>query len=95
VEVACEIGGQLVGGLVAPRPVLFQAAHHNPVEIAADEVEEPGRLGAAVMGGGGERLAPSVLRRVEGLGGSTSRCGGGFRRDLPAAVPWSQTECAP
>jgi len=58
---------------VAPRPVLFQAAHHNPVEIAADEVEEPGRLGAAVMGGGGERLAPKRAQACRRLGRLTSR----------------------
>ena len=56
-QVALKVPGQLVGSLVAARPVLLQAAHHNPVEVAANEVEELGWLGGAMMGRGGERLA--------------------------------------
>ena len=68
-EVAGEIGGQFVGGRVAARPVLLQAAHHDPVEIAADAVDQLRRGSGAPRGGGRQRLAPQ-----------RAQAGGGFRR---------------
>ena len=35
-EVALEVGGEAVGGLIATAAVLFQALHHDPVEIGGE-----------------------------------------------------------
>ena len=44
VQVVLEVHRQAVGRLVAPRPVLLQRLHHDPVEVALDQQGQPGRL---------------------------------------------------
>ena len=45
VQVALDVPGQPAGRLVPPRPVLLQALHHDPVELAAHQLRQPRRLG--------------------------------------------------
>ena len=44
-KIALDVGGQAVGRLVAAVAVLFQALHHDPVELAADVFAQAGRFG--------------------------------------------------
>ena len=71
-EVPLDVAGEAVGGLVPPGAVLVQRLHHDPVELAADQLRQPGRLGPPLRRQRGER-SPESLSRVEGLGGSSSR----------------------
>ena len=36
VEMPLEVGGQTIGRLVTPRPVLLQAFHHNPIQVVGE-----------------------------------------------------------
>ena len=71
-QVSHHVGREVVGRLVAPAAVLLQGLHHDPVELAADRpVQRRGR-----RRGWPRRscsVSPSVLSRVLGLGGSSSR----------------------
>ena len=60
-EVALDVLGEAVGRLVPPRPVLLQRLHHDPVEVAADELRQPGRLDLAL--GRDRRQVLSRLRK--------------------------------
>ena len=46
-QVPLHVGGEALGRLVAPRPVLLQGLHHDPVEIAANELSQRARFGEA------------------------------------------------
>ena len=47
-----DVPDQAVGRLVTARPVLLQALHHDPVQVPTNQVDELGRLGLAMLGGG-------------------------------------------
>ena len=72
-QVAHHVGGEVVGRLVPPPPVLLQRLHHDPVQLAAHRPVELPRVGAAAAPRRSCSVAPSVLSRVLGLGGSSSR----------------------
>ena len=44
VKVALHVGGEAVGRLVAAVAVLLQALHHDPVQLAAHQLRQLGRL---------------------------------------------------
>jgi len=44
-QVARDVPGQPAGRLVPPRPVLLQALHHDPVDLAPHQFRQPRRLG--------------------------------------------------
>jgi hypothetical protein len=50
VQVALNIKRQLVGRFITTGAVLFQALHHNPVQVATDIVNEFGRHGLPAFG---------------------------------------------
>src|SRR6266567_915438 len=52
-----NVRGQAVGGFIAPRAVFLQALHHDPVQVAAQKVDQLGRFEAAALGCGGQFLA--------------------------------------
>jgi hypothetical protein len=56
-QVALHVLGERAGRVVAAGAVLLHRLHHDPVELPADRPPELGRLGAAALGDGGERLA--------------------------------------
>ena len=67
------IGRQSVGRFVTAGAVLFQGLHHDPVQIALDQSERSfcgfvWRCDEIVVA-----VSPRLLRRVLGLGGSSSR----------------------
>ena len=74
VQVTLDVGGQGAGRLIAPVAVLLQGLHHDPVQVAA---QQPAELAGLRAGDAREivdsRLAWSVLTRVLGRGGSSSR----------------------
>jgi hypothetical protein len=47
-QVALHIAGEVLGGLVAAVTVLLQALHHDPVELAAHQLGQFGRLHVAL-----------------------------------------------
>ena len=49
-EEAPQVGGQRGSGLVAPRAVLLERLHHDPVEIAAQQGAKATRFDAALCG---------------------------------------------
>ena len=49
-EIALDVAGEAVGRLVAPGAVLLQRLHHHPVELALQQLRQPGRLDAPVGG---------------------------------------------
>ena len=57
VEVPLQVGSQTAGSLVTARPVLFQALHHDPVQIAFELVEQLRGVGGSALGRGREFLA--------------------------------------
>ena len=68
-----HVGREVAGRLVPPRAVLLQRLHHDPVELAAHELAQPRGLGPGDWPRRSSSVAPSVLSRVLGLGGSSSR----------------------
>ena len=57
VEEPVDVRFELRGGAVAPRPVLLQRLHHDPVEVAADLPQEGRRFRPPVLGLGRRGLA--------------------------------------
>ena len=55
-EMAREVHREPIGGRIAALPVLLQAFHHDPVEIAAEPVDELPRIEAPALRGGREFL---------------------------------------
>ena len=51
-----DVGGEFRGGFVAPRAVLFERLHDDPVQVAADELAQFRRIGLAVRRDGGQRV---------------------------------------
>ena len=63
-QVPLDVLGQAVGRLVAARPVLLQGLHHDPVEVALDQLAEEFRAGVTALGDVAGRLAERAdLRR--------------------------------
>ena len=60
-EVSLEVAGQGVGRLVSLGPVLLKRLHHDPVELAADQLRELGRLHVTL---GRDRVHTSHDRRA-------------------------------
>ena len=52
---ALQVVGQFLGGGVATPRVLLQALHHDPVEVAAHQPDERGRLRMTAGGDAGSR----------------------------------------
>ena len=74
VQMALNVRGQAVGRFVTAGAVFFQRLHHDPVQVAAHQMNQFGRLGLPVLGRlPSGPLASIVLKRVEGRGGSFSR----------------------
>ena len=72
VQVPLDVSGQPAGGFVAPGAVFLEAAHDDPVELAA---HVPGQFRgvAAALGGQARAAIPcDSVKRVLGLGGSSS-----------------------
>ena len=68
-QVALEVAGEAVGRLVAAAAVLLQRLHHDPVQLAAHQSGQPGRLGLPlgrrVARAGPDRAQPRArLRRL-------------------------------
>src|SRR5206468_10432736 len=55
-EVAFHVPRQPDGGLVAPRAVLFQRLHDDPIQLPADRLTEFFRIGVAARGNGGQHV---------------------------------------
>ncbi len=49
-QVTLDVAGKAAGRLVTPGSVLLQRLHHDPVELAADQLGQPGRFGLALRG---------------------------------------------
>ena len=47
-QVALDVAGQAAGRLVPPAAVFLEGLHHDPVEIAAHQPGQPGRVGLAL-----------------------------------------------
>ena len=72
VQVALHVRGEAVGRLVAAVAVLLQRLHHDPVQLAAHQLASASP--APCCGWRRSTAAPrSMLSRVLGLGGSSSR----------------------
>ena len=69
VEMALNVRSQAIGRLVTAGAVLFQRLHHDPIQVAADQIRQFGRLGLAVSG------HRCLLRCIQGLqpGGGPQR----------------------
>ena len=50
IEVPLNVGGQTVGRFVSARAILFQTLHHDPVQVAAHQVNQPGRFRVPMFG---------------------------------------------
>ena len=72
-QVALHVGRQGAGRLVAAVAVLLQALHHDPVQLPADTAVAAAAARSCGWPRSWPRPAPSVLSRVLGLGGSSSR----------------------
>ena len=57
VEMPLEVGRQAVGRLVTSAAILFQALHHNPVQVAPEQMDQPGRFDRTPFGRRGQALA--------------------------------------
>src|SRR5438876_45383 len=66
-----EVRRQPVSRLVAPRAVLFQTPHHDPIPIAADEGDEHVR---AVVAAPRESAAAFAMPKSMPLGTGVSPC---------------------
>ena len=64
---------QAVGRLVPPRPVLLQALHRDPVQLATHQLRQPRRLDARDARRSRAAESPEWDSRVEGRGVSSSR----------------------
>src|SRR5262249_17247087 len=56
-QIALDVAGQAVGGLIAPVAILVQRLHRNPVQFTADEPWQLGRLNSAFGGDRGQLLS--------------------------------------
>ena len=91
-QVVLHVARQAAGGLVPPRPVLLQALHHDPVQLAPHQLRQPVRLGLARRRDLRQH-GPSCASRTLGRGGSsslisrTSSCSAAVRsRSRPSGV---------
>src|SRR5438477_7875748 len=46
---ALDVVSQTISRVITARPVLFQALHHDPVQVASDQAKELGRFEAASL----------------------------------------------
>ena len=51
IQVPLEVHRQPVGRVVASRPVFFQALHHDPIEVALEQMDQFRRVGRTAPGG--------------------------------------------
>ncbi len=63
-QVPLDVGRKAVGRFVAPRAVLFQGLHHDPVQIAAEQLPELLHLGLAMVGDCACRVAQRAHPRA-------------------------------
>jgi len=69
-QMASDVQGERVGRLVAARAVLVERLHHDPVQIAAQRFDEPGRIGVATFGCSRQLVRPQCAQasgRTHGL----------------------------
>ena len=67
-EIAFHVAGQAVGRLVAPRAVLLEALHHDPVQLALEALDELGAAQPPMLG----RLV-QLLAQAAGPGAGPGR----------------------
>ena len=85
-QVPHHVGREVVGRLVPPPPVLLQRLHHDPVQLAPHRPVRAACGSACRLAETVVSVSPSVLSRVLGLGGSSSRM---IRRISSNAACWS------
>src|SRR4051812_13668289 len=56
-EMALNVHGQAVGGVVATRPIFLEALHNNPIQVAAEQMGEPGSIYRTAFGGSSQLQA--------------------------------------
>jgi hypothetical protein len=74
-EIALDVPGEAVGGLVAARAVLFEGAHDDPVQFAAQQPGQPVRFDPAPL--------PGLAQSLGGLREAGARAGRLVLADLP------------
>src|SRR5206468_11130200 len=66
VQVALNVHRQPVGGFVPATAVFFQALHHDPIQVTAEDVDELRGVQAAAFGGSRQLFA---YQRADTSGG--------------------------
>ena len=64
-EMAQHVGGEVAGRVVAARAVLFEGLHHDPVEVALDDLAQPAGIHLAM----GRRGRAGFAQRAEARAG--------------------------
>src|SRR6059036_901505 len=67
-EVALNVHRKTIGGLVTARAVLVQRLHHDPVQVAAQQMNQLWRVGMAMVRGRPQRLGSHRAQAGRGAG---------------------------